>query len=122
MPVRCIVTDGITADCSKAGELIGNTRARGLIADQGYDSNKIVKNAENLGMKVIIPPRKNRKIQRNYDKNAYKPQLWIKKVEKLRRKGRLSQFQLISCKCRNDVHEHIDKRPVSGMLKHEFVF
>ncbi len=72
VPVRCFVTDGVTADCAKAGELIENTGARGLIADRGYDSDKIVQNAENLGMKVIIPPRKNRKIQRNYDKNAYK--------------------------------------------------
>ena len=70
--VRCVVTDGVTADCAKAGELIENTGARGLIADRGYDSDKIVQNAENLGMKVVIPPRKNRKVQRNYDKNTYK--------------------------------------------------
>ncbi|MCR4555867.1 MAG: IS5 family transposase [Alphaproteobacteria bacterium] len=72
VPVRCIVTDGVTADCAKAGELIENIGARGLIADRGYDSDKIVQNAENLGMKVVIPPRKNRKVQRNYDKNTYK--------------------------------------------------
>ena len=72
VPVRCVVTDGVTADCSKADELIKNTGARGLIADRGYDSDKIVQNAENLGMEVVIPPRKNRKVQRKYDKNAYK--------------------------------------------------
>ena len=72
VPVRCIVTDGVTADCAKAGELIDNTGARGLIADRGYDSDKIVQKAENLGMRVVIPPRKNRKVQRKYDKNTYK--------------------------------------------------
>ncbi len=72
LPVRCIVTDGVTADCAKAGELVENVGAQGLIADRAYDSNKIVKTAENLGMKVVIPPRKNRKVQRNYDKNTYK--------------------------------------------------
>nr|MCR4555718.1 IS5 family transposase [Alphaproteobacteria bacterium] len=72
VPVRCIVTNGVTADCAKAGELIENTGAQGLIADRGYDSDKIVQNTENLGMKVVIPPRKNRKVQRNYDKNTYK--------------------------------------------------
>ncbi|MCR4624145.1 MAG: IS5/IS1182 family transposase, partial [Alphaproteobacteria bacterium] len=36
------------------------------------DSNKIVKTAESLDMKVVIPPRKNRKIQRKYDKKVYK--------------------------------------------------
>ena len=72
VPVRCIVTDGISADCAKVGELIENTGARGLIADRAYDSDKIVKNAENLSMKVVIPPRKNRKVLRKYDKNIYK--------------------------------------------------
>ena len=72
VPVRCVVTDGVTADCAKAEELIKNTGARVLIADRAYDSNKIVKNAENLGMKVVIPPRKNRKVLRKYDRNAYK--------------------------------------------------
>ena len=70
VPVRCVVTDGVTADCTKAGELVENTGARGLIADRAYDSDKIVKSAENLGMKVVIPPRKNRKVQRKYDKKS----------------------------------------------------
>jgi transposase len=46
--------------------------AQGLIADRAYDSNEIVKSAENLGMKVVVPPRKNRKVQRKYDKKVYK--------------------------------------------------
>ena len=70
VPVRCVVTNGVTADCAKAGELIENTGARGLIADRGYDSDKIVQNAENLGMKVVIPPRKNRKVLRKHDKKS----------------------------------------------------
>jgi len=31
-----------------------------------------VKQAEKQGMKAVIPPRKNRKIQREYDKDIYK--------------------------------------------------
>ncbi len=77
-PVRCVVTDGVTADCAKAGELVENVGARGLIADRAYDSNKIVKTAESLNMKVVIPPRKNRKVQRNYDKNTYKIRRLVK--------------------------------------------
>ena len=72
VPIRCIVTDGVTADCSKAGDLIDGVDAEGVIADRAYDSDEIVKNAESLGMKVVIPPRKNRKVQREYDKEAYK--------------------------------------------------
>ncbi len=42
--------------------------------------NKIVKNAENLGMKVVIPPRKNRKVLRKYDRNAYKIRRLVENV------------------------------------------
>ena len=72
VPVRCVVTDGVTADCAKVDELIENIGARGLIADRAYDCDKIVQSAENLGMEVVIPPRKTRKVQRKYDKNTYK--------------------------------------------------
>ena len=71
---------GVTAYCAKTGELVENVGARGLIADRGYDSDKIVQNTENLGMKVVIPPRKNRKVQRNYDKNTYKIRRLVEKA------------------------------------------
>ena len=74
MPIRFLVTDGVTADCAKAEELIADTGARGLIADKGYGSDKIVNFAQKLNMQVVIPPRKNRKILRNFDKNIYKPE------------------------------------------------
>lgn len=70
--VRFVVTEGVVADCNKAEELVENTGARGLISDKGYDSNKLVKFAENLGMKFIIPSQKNRKHRRDYDKDIYK--------------------------------------------------
>ena len=43
-----------------------------LLADKGYDSGKIVEKAESQGMQVVIPPRKNRKNQREYDEHLYK--------------------------------------------------
>jgi IS5 family transposase len=56
-----------TADCTQAGELIADIKAQYLLADKGYDSNKIIKQALDQGMEPVIPPRKNRKIQRPYD-------------------------------------------------------
>lgn len=47
-------------------------RAGNLIADKGYDSDEIVARAEAAGMQAVIPPRKNRKIQRGYDRYVYK--------------------------------------------------
>ena len=72
MPIRAIVTEGTTADCVQAGALMENLPAQGIIADRGYDSDAIVEVAEKKDMKVVIPPRKNRKVQREYDKIAYK--------------------------------------------------
>ena len=42
-----------------------------LLADKGYDSDAIVAIAEKQGAKVVIPPRKNRKQPREYDKDIY---------------------------------------------------
>jgi transposase len=72
MPVRAIVTDGPTSDSSKAIELIEGIVADCLIADRGYDTDTIVETAEEAGMEVVIPPKKNRREQRYYDKYLYK--------------------------------------------------
>ncbi len=72
MPVRVIITQGTTADCTQASHLINGITAEYLLADKGYDSNEIISIAENHGMHPIIPPKRNRKIQREYDKEIYK--------------------------------------------------
>ena len=46
--------------------------AEHLIADKGYDSEAIVKQASSQGMKAVIPPRRNRTAQRVYDEDLYK--------------------------------------------------
>ena len=43
-----------------------------LLADRGYDTDKIIAYARNTGMSVVIPPKKNRKAQRDYDEYLYK--------------------------------------------------
>ena len=65
-----IVTCGMEADCSHAKDLIKNTGAKYLFADRGYDTNEIIENYRNS--RRSIPPKKNRKVLREYDKNAYK--------------------------------------------------
>ena len=72
MPIRVIITEGTTADCSQAGYLIAGLTAEQLLADKGYDSDTIVEQAKSQGMEVVIPPRKNRRNRREYDKDLYK--------------------------------------------------
>jgi len=43
-----------------------------LLADRGYDTNEIVAKALSTGMHVVIPPKRNRKHQREYDEYLYK--------------------------------------------------
>jgi transposase len=46
--------------------------AEHLLADRGYDANAILEQAAKQGMKPVIPPRKHRKVQRDYDRYLYK--------------------------------------------------
>ena len=72
MPIRAIITQGTTADCTQAKQLIDEIPAKHLLADRGYDSNSIVEQAIAQGMNPVILPKRNRKIQRDYDQEIYK--------------------------------------------------
>ena len=52
--------------------LIAGMKADYLLADNGYDSDAIVEQARKQGMTAVIPPRKNRALQRPYDEDLYK--------------------------------------------------
>lgn len=71
-PLRFILTPGQKADCKQASALIENKKAKGLIADKGYDSNAIRAQAKAQGMRTVIPGRSNRKIPIRYNKSRYK--------------------------------------------------
>ena len=72
MPVKVRITTGNVADCTEACDLIEGIEAENLIADRGYDTNDIVEAATQAGMQAVIPPKKNRKTKREYDRHIYK--------------------------------------------------
>jgi transposase len=72
MPIRILVTSGTVHDCKQACALIDGFSAEWLLADKGYDSDEIIDKAVSQNMKTVIPPRKNRKEQREYDEDLYK--------------------------------------------------
>jgi len=72
MPVRILVTAGTIHDSQQACALIDGIDAEYLLADRAYDSNVIIDKAISQSMKAVIPPRKNRKVQREYDEYLYK--------------------------------------------------
>lgn len=52
--------------------MIEGLTAEHLLADKGYDVDEIIDQALGQGMKVQIPPKRNRKVQRDYDKALYR--------------------------------------------------
>jgi len=66
-----LITEGTTADCSQAAKLIEGIDAEHLLADRAYDVDALIKLAMLAGMSIVIPPKRNRKIQRDYDKDLY---------------------------------------------------
>ena len=72
MPVRVLIIEGTRADCKEAVHLIHGISARALLADRGYDTNQILAYAATAGMEVVIPEKRNRKQQRDYDHYLYR--------------------------------------------------
>jgi transposase len=78
--LRFILTGGERNDCTQALALLENIKGEALLADKGYDANYIVEAAESMGAIVVIPPKKNRIIQREYDKDLYKERNLVERL------------------------------------------
>lgn len=71
-PVRLIGGPGQENDITHAHELIDGFAAAATIADKGYDANHLHEKIAKHGSEIVIPPKRNRKIQRSYDTDIYK--------------------------------------------------
>ena len=56
----------------EAIHLIDGISAETLLADRGYDTNQIIAYAADAGMNIVIPAKRNRKQQREYDRYLYR--------------------------------------------------
>ena len=72
MPLRIIITNGTAHDSTQAATLIEGISAEHLLANKAYDSDAILLQATAQGMKPVIPPKSNRKIEKEFDKDIYK--------------------------------------------------
>ena len=57
MPVRMEVMAGTVADCTQAKALFDGIDAEYLLADRGYDTDKVLAAARERGMTTVIPPK-----------------------------------------------------------------
>jgi transposase len=71
-PIRLIGSAGQRNDIAFAHELVDGIKADATIADKGYDADHLCDRLAQMGVDVVIPPKRNRKIQRPYDVHLYK--------------------------------------------------
>ena len=72
LPVTVVLTPGQAADVKQARKLMEGIPAEVVIGDKGYDSDAVVEAIQAKGAEAVIPPKKNRKVQRGYDCDRYK--------------------------------------------------
>ena len=89
LPVELHLTAGQESDAAYAGLLLGEHRPGAVIADKGYDSDRIVQAIKDRGARVVIPPLRCRKLPRRYDRQRYKErnlaERFIGKIKQYRR-------------------------------------
>ena len=91
--VHFILTDGGIHDSKQAENLLKPVIHKNafVLGDKGYDSDKIIEFIESKSAIAVIPPKSNRKIQREYDKKLYKNRNQVERFF-----NRIKQFRRIA--------------------------
>ena len=79
-PIRFILTGGQAGDAPQGIPLLTGIKASHVIADKGYDSNRILGFIHWQGAIAVIPPKSNRRIPREYDRELYKQRNLIERA------------------------------------------
>ena len=91
-PMRFVVTAGQVNDCAQADRLLEGVESAHVIADKGYDTEGVLEKIAQLGANAVVPPKSDRKEQREYDRELYKKRrnLIERAFNKLKRFRRLA--------------------------------
>ena len=90
-PVRLIASPGQRNDIAFAHDLVDGFEAGATLADKGYDADHFCKAIAQTGAEVVIPPKRNRKAQRDYDVELYKERNIIERFF-----NKLKQFRRVA--------------------------
>lgn len=72
-PICFCLTPGQACDLDGSDELLPSLEAVTILADKGYDADeRVILPLRAAGKEIVIPPKRNRKEQRLYDKDLYK--------------------------------------------------
>ena len=71
-PLRICLTGGNVHDLIPALDLVSNQSADSLLGDKAYDADQFIAKVQSQGIKIVIPPKSNRRKMRDYDRHIYK--------------------------------------------------
>jgi transposase len=91
-PTGFTLTPGQACDLDGADILLPQIEADIVIADKGFDADeRVIEPAEKVAERTVIPPKANRKYQREYDRELYKARHLIENFF-----AKLKQFRAIA--------------------------
>lgn len=70
-PLKISLTKGQVHGITQAETLTANITPDALLADKGYDADSFIQSLEGRGIPPVIPPKSNRKVQRDCDFALY---------------------------------------------------
>lgn len=88
---RWELTGGQVHDVTQAQTLLSGLTMQAVVADKAFDCDALIGNIIAAGGAAVIPPKSNRKIQRDFDRHEYKHRNLIERFF-----CRLKQFRRIA--------------------------
>ena len=86
------MTPGQTSDLAGSDVLLADLKAEALLADKSYDADeRVIQRLHQAGIKAVIPPKRNRREPREYDRELYKARHLIENFF-----ARLKQYRAIA--------------------------
>jgi len=110
-PVRLLLTPGQRADITQAEDLLLKIEAEAVIADKGYDADELIDRIEASGAAVVIPPKRNRTVRREYDRNLYADR---NKVERFF--GRIKHYRRVATRYEKTARSYLAMVQVAAIM------
>ena len=89
--VRFVLTGGQVHDVTQAQALLEEIEPEAVLADKAYDADALLSCIESKGAKAVIPPKANRKEQREFDRHQYRNRNVIERFF-----ARIKQFRRVA--------------------------
>jgi transposase len=105
-PLRFLLTPGQAHEAPQAPALLNGYTSEFVLADKAYDAQAILATVTGMEAEAVIPPRKNRKAPRAYDRERYKERHLVEcLIGKLKRfRHVFSRFDKLACNYLSFLH------------------